>query len=462
MDKLSDVELRVMLVACRQTFGWHREKAPLSISYLEAKTGKSKQGVRNGVMKSTKRSWLKKVGTGRRGVSIYGINFSDLSTELTVSSQPSREEHVKPVDTEKKVKDSKEKNILAGGEVGDSSDSSDSSHCEVCKHEYHYMSLLNGNPARVCNCMHPVESTCERRYFPESERKGGVIGEFVLKDEQPPPPTPPHGMGALENKNNPNNPPTTPIHEKPTQTGQTGTRFTIRQNGSDWEVVKTPIVKGDNQSKRLVTKMEVNPVGETTATKPANLKAEAVATTKVVPSPAPETAQEKRDKEIEQIANEMRRVGSQSETFGAICNVLGWDVATVPTKKKTRIGKAAKELIEISASIWKIDRMQRWAKSKYGDKWNFPFNLGSPEKVVDLWATYCGETESENSILVPEDPNVPLFYDDSEKVIAEEDRVSPEKIAEALEEIRQMARRKSIGYDPLTDTTSKERAANNE
>jgi len=112
LDKLSDVELRVMLVTCRQTLGWHRDNAPLSIGYLVATTGMSKQGVINGVHGNIKRKWLQRVGSGKRGVSVYGMNFSDLSTELTRSSQPSGQEHVKPVDTVKKGKERLKKKDL--------------------------------------------------------------------------------------------------------------------------------------------------------------------------------------------------------------------------------------------------------------------------------------------------------------------------------------------------------------
>ena len=49
MPEMSEAELRVTLAICRQTFGWHREKARLSLSRLEAATGMSKSGVLAGI-----------------------------------------------------------------------------------------------------------------------------------------------------------------------------------------------------------------------------------------------------------------------------------------------------------------------------------------------------------------------------------------------------------------------------
>lgn len=207
----------------------------------------------------------------------------------------------------------------------------------------------------------------------------------------------------------------------------------------------------------LPSEEEINALGESTA----NIKAKTVEVTQIVSPPAPETAQEKRDKEIDAIEADMKRVGNPQETFGAICGVLGWDTDTVPKKKKSRVGKAARELMEVNASIWKLERMQRWAKSKYGDKWNFGFNLGSPEKVVEFWATYCGETKSENVILTPADPNIPLHFVEPSP-LPPEDRVSPEEIAKTMAAMVQLTRRKSTSYDPLTGTTAEEREAQNE
>jgi len=49
MGQFSDAELRVVLMACRQTFGWQRDKAKMSISFLAKGTGMSGGGVLNAI-----------------------------------------------------------------------------------------------------------------------------------------------------------------------------------------------------------------------------------------------------------------------------------------------------------------------------------------------------------------------------------------------------------------------------
>lgn len=49
MPEMSEAELRVTLAICRQTFGWHRGKARISLADLERATGMSKQGVLQGI-----------------------------------------------------------------------------------------------------------------------------------------------------------------------------------------------------------------------------------------------------------------------------------------------------------------------------------------------------------------------------------------------------------------------------
>jgi len=54
MDHLSDAELRVLLCVCRNTFGWHQDKALCSSSFIAKATGMSVQGVLNGVSRLLK------------------------------------------------------------------------------------------------------------------------------------------------------------------------------------------------------------------------------------------------------------------------------------------------------------------------------------------------------------------------------------------------------------------------
>lgn len=153
-------------------------------------------------------------------------------------------------------------------------------------------------------------------------------------------------------------------------------------------------------------------------------------------------------------AKEKATPPTHKELFGAICDVLGWNDKLVAKKMKARIGKAATELAEMTIvpPLWQLGKMQAWAKKKFGDKWNMPYNLGSPEKVVDLWPTYCGETKGQNiiTITVPRDPLPERPPDDSELV-------SPEQMEAARALMRSIAAQKTIpDYDPDLEETRNE------
>lgn len=64
MHLLSESELRVVLAVCRFTFGWHKERAVLSISFLCKATGMSQPGVISGTKKLVERGLLEKKQDG--------------------------------------------------------------------------------------------------------------------------------------------------------------------------------------------------------------------------------------------------------------------------------------------------------------------------------------------------------------------------------------------------------------
>jgi phage replication O-like protein O len=65
MLSMSDAELRVVLVIARQTFGYHRQRKKMSISYLMKATGMSKQGVLNGINSAIERGVVKRRKDGQ-------------------------------------------------------------------------------------------------------------------------------------------------------------------------------------------------------------------------------------------------------------------------------------------------------------------------------------------------------------------------------------------------------------
>lgn len=65
LPEVSCAELKVIAVICRQTFGYHQERALLSISLLMKLTGLSDQGIKNSLDSLISRGWVLKVPSGQ-------------------------------------------------------------------------------------------------------------------------------------------------------------------------------------------------------------------------------------------------------------------------------------------------------------------------------------------------------------------------------------------------------------
>jgi hypothetical protein len=61
MSDMSESELKVCLVLCRLTYGFHRDRAKASISFIQDATGMSRQGVLNGIDRLASRGVFTKV-----------------------------------------------------------------------------------------------------------------------------------------------------------------------------------------------------------------------------------------------------------------------------------------------------------------------------------------------------------------------------------------------------------------
>lgn len=100
--EMKEGELRVILVVCRETFGWHRSTKEFSISELMTATGMKRQGTCNGISDALKHGLLERKPTGQSYT--YSLNIEepelvhqvDQSTKQT--SPPSRPELVHQVD----------------------------------------------------------------------------------------------------------------------------------------------------------------------------------------------------------------------------------------------------------------------------------------------------------------------------------------------------------------------------
>ena len=84
MAEMGDAELRVVLVAIRQTLGFYKRYEAISFSKFQAMTGLSRQGVANGLSAAIARGLLREVGVGKRGLKSYELVINvDQSTTLT-------------------------------------------------------------------------------------------------------------------------------------------------------------------------------------------------------------------------------------------------------------------------------------------------------------------------------------------------------------------------------------------
>lgn len=94
MCDMNTSELRVVLVIVRQTFGWHRKKAELSLSFLQHATGLSRQGVLNGIKAAMDRGLVSRVRAGQSWkYELIITNTEDATVENT------GKQHVNKVDT---------------------------------------------------------------------------------------------------------------------------------------------------------------------------------------------------------------------------------------------------------------------------------------------------------------------------------------------------------------------------
>lgn len=99
MADFTEPELRVALVVCRQTFGWHRERAELSITFLMQATGLSNTAVIKACASLVESEILEKFPPGqasKRGANSFRLRvFRDAPTCERRSQEPMNDVHTK-------------------------------------------------------------------------------------------------------------------------------------------------------------------------------------------------------------------------------------------------------------------------------------------------------------------------------------------------------------------------------
>lgn len=112
--KLKEAELRVFLIIIRYTLGYHRKEHPFSLSFLEKKTGMSRQGVINGIQDLLDKGVISRhCSTQCSKTFIYSLVFKEtLDSQLSGLEVVNEVDHqvVNQVDTVKETEEKKKAN----------------------------------------------------------------------------------------------------------------------------------------------------------------------------------------------------------------------------------------------------------------------------------------------------------------------------------------------------------------
>jgi len=109
MAKFQPGEILVLFAAVRHTIGWHREEAEMSISWFQAQTGLSKNGVIKARDSLIKQDYLaESVKRGCRGVKLYSVKIGTISA---TTIPPDEQVLYHSVDPLKKVVKEKDKSL---------------------------------------------------------------------------------------------------------------------------------------------------------------------------------------------------------------------------------------------------------------------------------------------------------------------------------------------------------------
>lgn len=66
LPRMSEAAMRVCLVICRQTFGYHKKRDQISLSQLEELTGMARTSVQRGLTELITRGWVERLPAGRQ------------------------------------------------------------------------------------------------------------------------------------------------------------------------------------------------------------------------------------------------------------------------------------------------------------------------------------------------------------------------------------------------------------
>ncbi len=124
LKEMGEAEYKVVACVIRHTFGYHRDRAPMSLSFFEATTGLTRQAVIDGINAARQRGVLGRSKTGNSYEYWLVVNeidypFEQGSPTLTSASQPNRPELVNQVDHFEHALKKEKENIKERGDSPD-------------------------------------------------------------------------------------------------------------------------------------------------------------------------------------------------------------------------------------------------------------------------------------------------------------------------------------------------------
>ena len=111
--ELEAVELAVVLIVCRETFGWHRSVEKLSLSDFTEATGFSRRGVQSAIASLLEREWIQRTKSGQDftyelAVELWQPVLQSMATSATELWQPVPQPRARHIEG-KKEKEKKER-----------------------------------------------------------------------------------------------------------------------------------------------------------------------------------------------------------------------------------------------------------------------------------------------------------------------------------------------------------------
>lgn len=111
MKDMGEAELRVTLAVIRKTMGYHKDRDAISWTQIQQMTGLSRTSTQDGIEKAIEHGYIKIVGQGARGVSIYSLVVEAYQSSNTTSTGsealPMTGSEAKPTKEKKEKKENK-------------------------------------------------------------------------------------------------------------------------------------------------------------------------------------------------------------------------------------------------------------------------------------------------------------------------------------------------------------------